>query len=143
MPTLQIESADLDLFSADFDTEAEEADGDEEETAWLEMAADEYALPFEMPEFSLTPRPYQKEALTAWGKARGRGVVVLPTGADKTVVAFMVLEAMRVRTLVVVPTIDLMHQWHDGIREKFGLGAVEVGMIGGGFQAERPITIIT
>ena len=33
------------------------------------------------------PRPYQSEALAAWRRARGRGVVVLPTGAGKTQVA--------------------------------------------------------
>ena len=142
MPALETDAADLDLFAAGLDTE-EDSGEEVAETEWLDAAAEEYALPFEMPAFSLTPRPYQKEALTAWGKAHGRGVVVLPTGAGKTVVAFMVIEAMRVRTLVVVPTIDLMHQWHDGIREKFSFGADEVGMIGGGFQAERPITVIT
>src|SRR5438445_8360641 len=30
------------------------------------------------------PRPYQTEALEAWRAARGRGVVVLPTGAGKS-----------------------------------------------------------
>ena len=38
------------------------------------------------------PRPYQREALAAWSKARGRGVVVLPTGAGKTHVAVMAIE---------------------------------------------------
>ncbi len=135
--------ADLDLFSAGLDSGAESGEDEEAETAWLETASEDYGLPFAMPVFSLTPRPYQKEALAAWGKAHGRGIVVLPTGAGKTVVALMALEAMRVWTLVVVPTIDLMHQWHDGIREKFGLGEGEVGMIGGGFKSERPITVIT
>jgi superfamily II DNA or RNA helicase len=38
------------------------------------------------------PRPYQREALAAWQKAGGRGVVVLPTGAGKTLVAQLALE---------------------------------------------------
>ncbi|MBS1965618.1 MAG: hypothetical protein JST60_07325, partial [Chloroflexi bacterium SZAS-1] len=29
---------------------------------------------------TLTPRPYQEDALAAWLAAEGRGVVVLPTG---------------------------------------------------------------
>ena len=29
------------------------------------------------------PRPFQAEALAAWEKGRGRGVVVLPTGASE------------------------------------------------------------
>jgi len=34
-----------------------------------------------------TLRPYQMEALEAWRRARGRGVVVLPTGAGKSLLA--------------------------------------------------------
>lgn len=143
---LETNETELDLFAAALDTGGENEvseEGDTAETAWLEVAAEEYALPFALPALSLTPRPYQKDALTAWGKAQGRGVVVLPTGAGKTVVAYMTIEAMQVQTLVVVPTIDLMHQWHDGLKEKFGLSAEQVGMIGGGFQNECPITVIT
>ena len=36
------------------------------------------------PRVHLPPRPYQAEALSAWRAQRGRGVVVLPTGAGKT-----------------------------------------------------------
>ncbi len=131
---------ELDLFGAQLD--AEEAE-DQAETTWLEAASSEFALPFVLPPLSVTPRPYQKEALTAWGKARGRGIVILPTGAGKTVVALMTMEAMKVSTLVVVPTIDLMHQWHDTICARFGLQTDEVGMVGGGFRTKRPITVIT
>src|SRR5262245_48185461 len=35
------------------------------------------------------PRPYQTEAIDAWRKARGRGVVVLPTGSGKSHVAIL------------------------------------------------------
>src|SRR5689334_21287974 len=40
---------------------------------------------------ALTPRPYQEDALAAWVAAGGRGVVVLPTGAGKTVLALMAI----------------------------------------------------
>ncbi len=59
------------------------------------------------------PRPYQREALEAWTKARGRGVVVLPTGAGKTHVAVMAIEEKKRDTLVVAPTLDLVRQWFD------------------------------
>lgn len=131
---------ELDLFGARLD--AEEAE-EQAETTWLEAEASEFALPFDLPTLSVTLRPYQKEALTAWGKAHGRGIVILPTGAGKTVVALMTVEAMGVSTLVVVPTIDLLHQWHDTICARFGLETDEVGMIGGGFRTKRPITVIT
>src|SRR5690242_321821 len=39
------------------------------------------------------PRPYQTEALEAWTKRRARGVVVLPTGAGKSQVACMAIDA--------------------------------------------------
>jgi superfamily II DNA or RNA helicase len=66
-----------------------------------------FALPFS-PRVSIQPRPFQREALRNWLSNGGRGVVVLPTGAGKTVLAFMALEQVPVRTLVVVPTIDLL-----------------------------------
>src|SRR5262245_11592990 len=55
---------------------------------------------------ALTPRTYQDDALAAWLAADGRGVVVLPTGAGKTVLALMAIERLKLRTLVVVPTIE-------------------------------------
>lgn len=131
---------ELDLFGAQLDAEENE---DNPETTWLEAEGSEFALDFELPPLSVTPRPYQKEALAAWGKAHGRGIVILPTGAGKTVVALMTLEAMKVSTLVVVPTIDLLHQWHDTICARFGLEPDAVGMIGGGFRTSRPLTVIT
>jgi len=70
-------------------------------------------------------------------------VVVLPTGAGKTVVAMMAIEAIGARTLVVVPTIELLRQWRGALIDKLGLPAESVGVIGGGSDEPRPITIIT
>ncbi len=70
---------------------------------------------------SLEPRPYQLAALDRWVEHDGRGVVVLPTGAGKTVVALMVIERTRLRTLVVVPTIELLYQWRDAVVERLQL----------------------
>jgi superfamily II DNA or RNA helicase len=70
-------------------------------------------------------------------------VVVLPTGAGKTVVAFMALEQVPVKTLVVVPTIDLLRQWQAGLIEKAGVPAEQVGVVGGGERSARPITVMT
>src|SRR5205823_12311986 len=103
---------------------------------------DRFALPF-YPQLSLQPRPYQREALRNWLANAGRGVVVLPTGAGKTVLAFMALEQVPVRTLVVVPTIDLLRQWRDGLIEKAGAPPEYVGMVGGGERSTAPITVMT
>lgn len=86
------------------------------------------------------PRPFQLEAIEAWTRARGRGVVVLPTGAGKTHVAVMAIDDKRRSTLVVAPTLDLVRQWYDLLRATFG---VTVGVIGGGEYDVQPITVAT
>jgi superfamily II DNA or RNA helicase len=85
-------------------------------------------------------RPYQAEALAAWRRALGRGVVVLPTGAGKTHVAVMAIDDKRRATLVVVPTLDLVHQWYDLLGATFG---EPIGIVGGGEHDVRPITVTT
>lgn len=92
---------------------------------------------------ALSPRPYQEEALAAWLASEGRGVVVLPTGAGKTVLALMAIERLKVRTLVVVPTIELLYQWRGAIIERLGVAESKVGVIGDGRHELRPITVIT
>ena len=87
-----------------------------------------------------TPRPYQKAALAAWRKRRGRGVVVLPTGAGKSHVAMMAIDAMRRATLVVAPTLDLVRQWHGNLQQAFGC---EVGVVGGGEHRVEDLTVTT
>ncbi|MBX3228707.1 MAG: DEAD/DEAH box helicase family protein [Labilithrix sp.] len=86
------------------------------------------------------PRPYQSEALAAWKKAQGRGVVVLPTGAGKTQVATMAIDDRKRSTLVVAPTLELVRQWYDVLRATFG---VPVGVVGGGDHVVHPITVTT
>jgi superfamily II DNA or RNA helicase len=86
------------------------------------------------------PRPFQAEALAAWKKARGRGVVVLPTGAGKSHVAVMAIDDRRRSTLVVAPTLDLVRQWYDLLRTTFGR---EVGVVGGGEHRVCELTVTT
>jgi superfamily II DNA or RNA helicase len=108
----------------------------------LPLAAPEQALDLPLT-LSLHPRPYQREAVRCWLEAEGRGVVVLPTGAGKTVVAMMAMEAIGARTLIVVPTIELLEQWRAALVERLGLPDDAVGVIGGGHRDQRPITVIT
>ena len=86
------------------------------------------------------PRPFQSEALEAWTKARGRGVVVLPTGAGKTHVAVMAIDEKKRSALVVAPTLDLVRQWFDLLSVTFG---TEIGVVGGGDYDVRPLTVTT
>ena len=87
-----------------------------------------------------TPRPFQKQALDAWNAHRKRGVVVLPTGAGKTYVAHLAIDAARRSTLVVVPTLNLVAQWHTGLKAAF---AMPVGIVGGGTHQVEALTVTT
>lgn len=86
------------------------------------------------------PFPYQHEALAAWERSRGRGVVVLPTGSGKTFVATMAIDRRPRSTLVVVPTLDLLNQWYDLLEASF---RQPVGIVGGGYHEVADITVTT
>jgi superfamily II DNA or RNA helicase len=101
-----------------------------------------YALPV-APRLDLTPRPYQQSAVDAWLRNGGRGVIVLPTGAGKTVVAYDAIARLGVRTLIVVPTIELLRQWRAGLVERLRLPQPLVGAVGGGEHSVGPLTVIT
>src|SRR5258708_1184592 len=100
------------------------------------------ALPFETA-LKLEPRPYQDEALTRWLAAGSAGVVVLPTGAGKTLVAAMSINETRLWTLAVVPTLELLKQCRDALASALALDADEIGVFDGGEKEMKPITIIT
>lgn len=89
---------------------------------------------------AMEPRPYQREALTAWRNAGLRGVVVLPTGAGKTAVAVSALEKVGRSALVVVPTLALLKQWYSVLSDAFG---GEIGLLGGGYHEICPVTVTT
>jgi superfamily II DNA or RNA helicase len=86
------------------------------------------------------PFPFQEEALEKWRLGRFRGVVVLPTGAGKTFVATLAIASRQRSTLVVVPTLDLLNQWYDGLAASF---AVPIGILGGGYHDVRDLTVTT
>ncbi|HEY3234258.1 MAG TPA: DEAD/DEAH box helicase family protein [Polyangiaceae bacterium] len=86
------------------------------------------------------PRPFQNEALEAWIGARGRGVVVLPTGSGKSHLALMAIENRRRSALIVAPTLDLVRQWYDLLRHSYG---TEIGVVGGGEYSVHPFTVTT
>jgi hypothetical protein len=75
------------------------------------------------------PHAYQVEAVAAWEQAGQRGSIVLPTGAGKTFVAIQAMSRVNRSTLVVAPTIDLLHQWYARLANAFGR---DVGVYYGG-----------
>src|SRR3984893_1715869 len=100
------------------------------------------ALPFET-SLQLEPRPYQEEALTRWLAEGSAGVVVLPTGAGKTLVAAMAIHETGLWTLAIVPTLDLLQQWRNALAATLNVSADDIGIFGGGEKEVKPITIIT
>ena len=88
----------------------------------------------------MSPYAYQTEAIDAWHANGKRGVVSLPTGAGKTYIAILLIADVQRPTLVHVPTIDLMDQWHTVLKEHFGQA---VGLYGGGYHELRDLTVTT
>ena len=87
-----------------------------------------------------SPRPYQSAALQAWLREDMRGIVVLPTGAGKSHLALMSIQATRRDTLVVAPTLDLVRQWYDTLSLAFD---TPIGIVGGGEHTVSPLTVAT
>ncbi|MFB6200755.1 MAG: DEAD/DEAH box helicase [Halorhabdus sp.] len=85
-------------------------------------------------------RAYQRDAIEAWQTADDRGVLELPTGSGKTVIGIKAIETLGTATLVVVPTIDLLDQWHRELAREFD---VSIGRLGGGTQRVEAITVAT
>jgi superfamily II DNA or RNA helicase len=88
----------------------------------------------------ITLRDYQEKALSDWKKAGNKGIVILPTGAGKTVLAMKAIENLSVPSLIVVPTIVLLDQWKNRLEDEF---KIKIGALGGGKIDIRPITVTT
>jgi superfamily II DNA or RNA helicase len=89
---------------------------------------------------SIGMRAYQKNALDSWDRAGRRGVIVLPTGAGKTIIGMKAIECVNQPTIVIVPTLDLLEQWRKRVEEEFG---IRVGVYGGGENTVGAVTICT
>lgn len=85
-------------------------------------------------------RSYQKEALNAWLQAGKHGVIALPTGSGKTIIAVGAISRLNAPTIVIVPTLDLVEQWRRVLSREF---EVEVGTYGGGDNILKPLTVST
>jgi len=99
------------------------------------LAADSLAL-----STSYELRDYQQDALDAWVDSNRRGVLELPTGAGKTVIALAAIADTETPTLIVVPTIDLLEQWQRELETEFD---APIGRLGGGEQRVERVTVST
>lgn len=92
-------------------------------------------------------RDYQLEAVHAFhadgGDRGGSGVVVLPCGAGKTVVAMGVMAAVQAETLVLTTSVSAVRQWIRELRDKMELSDDQIGEYDGTHKAVRPVTVAT
>jgi superfamily II DNA or RNA helicase len=102
--------------------------------------------------FSLTSkfvlRDYQEKALDKWLSFDQRGTLILPTGSGKTIIGLAAIEKLALRTLIVVPTIDMVNQWFDMVNQWFeefksGNSSESIGRYGGGNKKIGSITVST
>ncbi len=87
-------------------------------------------------------RPYQREALSRWMKRR-QGVVALPTGSGKTIVALAAIVATGCPTLIVVYTREQLMQWYEKLLELTSLTKVNVGVFYGERKELKHVTVTT
>ena len=104
----------------------------------LGPGADELEAPLLDPR---TPRDYQIDAVDRWNSAGRRGTVVLPTGAGKTLVALLAIDAVRTGACIVAPTRALVAQWFTQLADAFG--GDRVGAYYGDEKEVRALTVTT
>jgi superfamily II DNA or RNA helicase len=86
------------------------------------------------------PHDYQLAALDIWNRTGRRGSIILPTGAGKTFVAIHAISQVNASTVVIVPTISLVHQWYARLVNAF---QAEIGVYYSGEKCILPITVTT
>lgn len=92
-------------------------------------------------------RTYQREAVDAFhagGSNRGgSGVIVLPCGAGKTVVAIGAIQLLQTQTLVLTTNTVALRQWKEELLDKTTLTEKDIGEYSGDSKEIRPVTIAT
>tara|TARA_R110000824_G_scaffold102100_4_gene242278 strand:- start:639 stop:1994 length:1356 start_codon:yes stop_codon:yes gene_type:complete len=86
-------------------------------------------------------RPYQAEALAAWGDADD-GTIIAPCGAGKTTLGLAAIAATGRRALILVHTKDLARQWEDRVAEQLAIPG-RVGRVWDGQNSDGQIVIAT
>jgi len=92
-------------------------------------------------------RRYQSSAVDAFwagGSVKGgSGVIVLPCGAGKTVVAMGVMAKVRRKTLILTTNLTAVRQWQDELRDKCRIDPGDIGEYTGERKDIRAVTVST
>jgi DNA excision repair protein ERCC-3 len=95
--------------------------------------------------FSL--RKYQKEAINSFyrkGDIRGgNGVIVLPCGAGKTVVAMGIMASIKERTIILTTSTVAVKQWIRELLDKTDISKEDIGEYTASSKEIKPITVTT
>ncbi len=93
------------------------------------------------------PRDYQRKAVDRWfmqgNPAGGHGVVVLPCGAGKTIVALTAMATVQQHTLVLCNNETAVHQWVRECLDKTTIHESQIGVYTGRSKEIKPITVAT
>ena len=109
-------------------------------------------LTFGLRETTLSGRPfdlrrYQQESVDAFhakgSNQGGSGVVVLPCGAGKTVVAIGAIHRLQTQTLVLTTNTVALRQWKNELLDKTTLEEEQIGEYSGETKIIRPVTMAT
>lgn len=84
--------------------------------------------------------PYQQEAFKRWIENGERGILCITTAGGKTFIGLKAIEQLRQSTIILVPTLALLDQWVERLREKLG---IEAGILGGGKHEIKWVTVST
>lgn len=104
--------------------------------------SDRIELPIKI-EFRGELRDYQVEALDSWRRNGYRGIIALPTGTGKTIIAIAAIAELNMRTLIVTYTKEQMFQWGDKLANFTNTSKSIVGYFYGSEKRVMPITIAT
>lgn len=92
-------------------------------------------------------RDYQQSALNAFyrggGPEGGSGIVVLPCGAGKTIVAIATMALLKTKTLILVTNTVALRQWKEELLDKTDVTPDMIGEFSGDKKEINPITIAT
>jgi superfamily II DNA or RNA helicase len=80
------------------------------------------------------PYPEQIAAARACRELK-RGIVVAPTGTGKSAIAILIINELQVRTLIVVPSLELKRQLSEGLRRAYP--KAKVGGLGSDIAVEN------
>ncbi|MCE7741083.1 MAG: DEAD/DEAH box helicase [Candidatus Heimdallarchaeota archaeon] len=91
----------------------------------------------------LNLRDYQTKALEEFFENNGMGIVVLPTAAGKTIIGLKAIERLQQKTVIVVPTKNLLYQWIEHLTKYTSLTRDLIGQLGDQVRDIKEITVTT